>query len=75
MVVCACYSSDIWKPKIGRSWSTPAYAKSKTYLQNNLSKKGWRHNSRPRKKETLSSNLSIAKKKNQTRKHKAEQTC
>jgi hypothetical protein len=45
MVVCACHPSYIRKSKIGGSQSRAAWAKIKTLLQNNWSKRSWRSGS------------------------------
>jgi hypothetical protein len=45
IVAQAYYSSDDQKIKIGSPRFMTAWAKGKTYLQNNHSKNGWRHGS------------------------------
>jgi hypothetical protein len=44
----ACYPSYFGKYKMGLSWSRLAGQEMRPYLQNNQSKKGWRHGSSSR---------------------------
>jgi hypothetical protein len=41
----ACHPSEVRKPKIGGWQSRQTWTKVKPYLQNNQSKRGWRHGS------------------------------
>jgi hypothetical protein len=45
IVVCTCCPSYGEKGKIGETRSRPAWAKTRPYLKNNQSTKGWRHGS------------------------------
>jgi hypothetical protein len=45
MAVHAGHPHGWWEVKIGESWSSPIWAKTKSYLWNNQSEKGWRHGS------------------------------
>jgi hypothetical protein len=68
MVVCACHSYCNEKPKIGGSWSRPAWTRKQDPISKTTrAKKGWRHDMArlehlPSKLEVLNSNITTTKK-------------